>query len=185
MKSNEKKTGNKKKWIIGIAIIVVIGIAFSGEDSKKDSSSVSVSSKITDTPKPKAPEKSDDQEESIDDMTEKSYTLEFGELLEQNINELNAGKVLVIKAKITSSYDNEATIHQNYYNVEDLIKKQGCSEFDQIQYWAVADMSDGSETKVVSFTLESDLIQSIADGKIPANQIGDYVADLYVHQSLQ
>ena len=76
------------------------------------------------------------------------------------------------------------TIDQNYHNVEDLIKNQGCDKFDEIQYWAVADMTDGSESKVISFTVDSDLIQKIKTSAVVAIQMGDYVSDLYILPSL-
>lgn len=97
----------------------------------------------------------------------------------------NDGKTLVIKAKIKPSYSNKTTISQNYFNVADIIKNQGANSFETIDYWAVADMTDGSEEKVVSFTLDSYTIQNIYDGNIVDNLIGEYATDLWVHQSLR
>ena len=105
----------------------------------------------------------------------------YGELLDVNEND----GVLVVKAKIEPSYNNKATIDQNYFNVDDLIQSQGCDKFDEIQYWAVADMTDGSEQKVISFTVDKALIDQIAGGDFPANTMGDYVTDLWIHQSLE
>lgn len=91
---------------------------------------------------------------------------------------------IVINVKITSSYSNKATIDQNYFNVEDFIKNQSGNQYDSIDYWAVADMADGSEQKVVSFVVDKDTIQKIYDGQIVATQYGDYVKDLYILPSL-
>lgn len=115
------------------------------------------------------------------------YSVLHGELLSAIESENNAGKVIVFKAKITPSMNNKLTVSQNYFNVVDLIEKQGCTEYDQIQYWAVADMTDGSESKVVSFTLNSDLIQTIANanGRFAAAELGKYVDELYILPSLQ
>lgn len=108
--------------------------------------------------------------------------MQFGDFLNANIN----GTTLVVKAKITSSYSNESTINQNYYNVCDLIRNQGASQFGEIQYWAVADMSDGSEQKVVSFTVPKSTIDMVAAAeRFADNTLGDYVTDLWVHQSLR
>lgn len=114
--------------------------------------------------------------------TEESYSisLRYGTLLEKKA----IGDNLTIKAKIEPSYSNKATIDQNYYNIEDIIKEQGGTQFTHIDYWAVADMTDGSEQKVISFTLSGDTIQKIADSKIVANQMGAYVDDLYILPSL-
>lgn len=111
----------------------------------------------------------------------KYFSLCYGEL--KDIKETEG--IIVIKAKIDPSYSNNSTINQNYYNIEDIIKNQGGNGFNEIQYWAVADMTDGSESKVISFTLSSDVIQKIADGEIAANSIGNYADDLFIHQSLR
>lgn len=108
-------------------------------------------------------------------------SLKHGKLLDTKIN----GTVLVIKAKIEPSYNNKATVDQNYYNIENIIKKQCGSRFKEIQYWAVADMTSGSEQKVISFTVSEDVIKKIADDKIVANQMGKYVDDLFIHASLR
>lgn len=91
----------------------------------------------------------------------------------------------VVKVKISKSYSKSSTIAQNYFNVSDLIKNRGFDKYTEIQYWAVADMNDGSEQKVISFTLDKDTIQAIANNEIVDNQIGDYSDDLWVHPSLR
>ena len=105
-----------------------------------------------------------------------------GEL--QSVN-FGGDGVFVVKAKITPKSSNKLTISQNYFNVCDLIKNHGFDACTEIQYWAVADMSSGDEAKVVSFTVDSETIKSVADEKIVNNMLGDYVSDLFVHQSLK
>lgn len=109
------------------------------------------------------------------------YVLEFGEFLESN----TSGSTIVIKARISSSLTNKMTIEQNYYNVCDLIRNQGLDIYNEIRYWAVADMSDGSESKVISFTVPKSMIDIIANEEFADNQLGDYVEDLWVLPSLQ
>lgn len=114
---------------------------------------------------------------SVDNMD-----LEFGKLLDVTENAID--KILIIKAKISPSFSNEATINQNYYNIEYLVENYDLSHFDEIQYWAVADMTDGSEGKVISFTVPHSLIEKIAGGRFPSIMMGDYVEDLWVLPSL-
>lgn len=113
--------------------------------------------------------------------TQDTYSIEHGNLVETTVN----GNTLIIKVKIEPLLTNKMTINQNYFNVEDIIKNQDGNKFDVIDYWAVADMQDGSEGKVISFTLEKDVIKNIYDGNIVANQIGNYVKDLWILPSLQ
>lgn len=74
------------------------------------------------------------QEASTDNT--KVSSLKFGELLDVTTN----NDILIIKAKISPSYNNKATINQNGFNVEDIILNQGGDAFNEIQYWAVADI---------------------------------------------
>lgn len=113
--------------------------------------------------------------------TQKSFNLLYGDLLDVNAN----GTKVIIKVKIKSSYSNEATVAQNYYNVCDIIRNQGGDKYDEIQYWAVADMMDGSESKVVAFTVPKDAIDTIATNDFPDNKLGDYVDDLFILPSLK
>ena len=204
----------KKKWIIiGIIAFFAIGIGGAAirdigsetDDTSDSSSEPATSAEVTTEPETTTAEQetSEDSTEAVTeaiteaptdesksdeistDSDEKSYTLLHGELLSTIINNIDGKKVIVVKSKIKPSYNNKATINQNYFNVEDLIKEQGCDSFDEIQYWAVADMTDGSEQKVVSFTVSSSLIKKIADDSVVAIQFGDYVDDLYILPSLQ
>lgn len=127
-----------------------------------------------------APEPADDDEQA--DQTEASAPeLEFGELLDLTTND----GVTVIKAKIEPSANNTATIDQNYYNVVHYIQDNDMNGINEIQYWAVADMTNGKEQKAISFTVPKDLIDQIKDGRVVANQLGDYVTDLWMIDSLK
>lgn len=176
-----KKKG-KKKWIVTAVVVVIILAAAigggGGSDTDETESQTSGTEAATES------SATETEQAEADETEAASYELEYGELVSVVENEIDGQNVLVIKAKITSSYSNTATVDQNYYNVEDLITSQGCDAFDEIQYWAVADMSDGSEEKVVSFTVSSELIQKIAAGEVVTNQLGDYVDELYIHASL-
>lgn len=109
--------------------------------------------------------------------------LQHGTLLDVKIN--NFSKIIVIKAKIGPSYSNKATVDQNYYNIEYLVNHYDLSAFKEVQYWAVADMTDGSESKVISFTVSQDVLQKLKSSKIAANLLGNYVTDLWILPSLR
>lgn len=109
-----------------------------------------------------------------------SSGLKHGELLEETAND----GVVVLKTKIKPSSSNKATVDQNYYNIEDYVANNDMEGISEIQYWAVADMDGGEEEKVLSFTVPAELIAKIQSGEIPTNQLGDFVSDLWVHQSL-
>lgn len=109
--------------------------------------------------------------------------LKYGELLELNDNREARG-VVVVKAKIAPNVSNELTISQNYHNAVDLIENQGFGDCE-LQYWAVADMSDGTESKVVSFTVPQDVVEQVAAGDVVATTLPDLVTDLWILPSLQ
>lgn len=124
-----------------------------------------------------------------------SPSLKFGELLsitetptylfDENDQFIGTeDNIVVIKAKISPSYNNEATIKQNYLNIEGLIKNQGFDKYNELQYWAVADMTDGSESKVFSCTVSESLIKSIKADAISVDGYEVMVDDLWILPSL-
>lgn len=110
-----------------------------------------------------------------------SLKLKHGELLEYT----TISGPLVIKAKIESSLTNELTINQNYINVADVILNQGGNNFNEIMYWAVADMADSSESKVIQFTLDKNTIDAVYNGNIVDIELGDYATDLWMLPALK
>lgn len=136
------------------------------------------------------------QEPTATPITSNSYpSLEFGELLsitetptylfDENNSYIGVeDNIVVVKAKISPSYNNEATIKQNYLNIEGLIKNQGFGKFKELQYWAVADMTDGSESKVFSCTVRESLINSIKADAISVDGYDVMVDDLWILPSL-
>lgn len=107
--------------------------------------------------------------------------LQYGELLSVIYND----GIVVVKAKIQPNLTNNMTIEQNYFNVGDLIKNHGFNTCEELQYWAVADMTSGDEVKVVSFDLNKETIENLYNEKIFENQLEDYVDNLFIHASLQ
>lgn len=111
--------------------------------------------------------------------------LKFGEFISLTANK-------VYKAKIEPSYNNEQTIAQNYYNAIYLIEERGRTE--PFEYWAVADMTDGSERKVIAFTVGEDAIRIVKEGTVYGSLIeapngvtydfADLVSDLWILPSL-
>lgn len=110
------------------------------------------------------------------------YNIKHGEFLDANVN----GDILVIKAKIQSSFTNKMTINQNMFNVKDIIQNQGGDKFKEIQYWAVAEMEGGGTSKVISFTVYENEIKLIKDEiLILAEEILQNVDDLWILPSLR
>lgn len=142
---------------------------------------VQVGDEVLLSPSSPVPNTTTGTEEATESQQEEAISLQYGELL--SLHEQDG--IAVVKAKIAPSFSNSATVSQNYYNIEALVKKHGFDKYDEVQYWAVADMTDGSEQKVISFTVPHDILAKIAAGKLAINQLGSYVTDLWVHQSLR
>lgn len=177
------KKGGFKWWyiLIGVVALALVVSVFGSSDEDKDgeSSSAVESSVVSSEPE------SSEAEESSKRAEVNGYYVKFGTILDANPEGGVDGTTLVIKAKIDSQINNDTTINQNYYNVEDIVKNQNGTNFECIDYWAVADMADGSESKVMAFTIDVDTIKGLADGTILPNQLGDYADDLYIHPSLK
>jgi len=134
-------------------------------------SSQSESAPVPEPPKPEPEESSEDD------------SVGYGEQLSLIENEIDGKNVCILKYKITPSYNNKATINQNYHTVEKFILDGG-DQYDEIQYWAVADMTSGNESKVISFTLDADTIQKVYNKEIVAIEFEDYADDLWILPSL-
>lgn len=106
--------------------------------------------------------------------------LNYNELLDVTTN----GGTIVIKAKVSPSWNNNLTVKGCGFDVYEAIQDYGLDQYDEIQYWGVADMTDGTEQKVISFTVPKDLIEKIANGSVLENQVVQNASDVWVHQSL-
>ncbi|MDE6035379.1 MAG: hypothetical protein K2G36_05660 [Ruminococcus sp.] len=204
---------NKKSLIISIILLLLV-IGSCNNNGRKDDSESSISSSESSVAETttETTEESSTTEETTEKTTTKKTTekpvttteasdvtsqtdntsdnssdefkitsLAHGELLEYT----TVAGPLVIKAKIKPSMTNKMTINQNYMNVAYVILNQGGNKFNEIQYWAVADMADGSESKVIQFTLDKNTIDGIYNGNIVDIQLGDYVTDLWILPSLK
>lgn len=183
-KHSHKKPVTKKWWFwVVIALLAwgIIGAALGYGDTAQDAKEpAQPQSAVQDRAEVEAQESIEDQTATTDDGEPE---IPNGELLSINVNDDN---VAVVKAKIASSWNNKMTIDQNYYNVVTLIREYRFDQYDEIQYWAVADMSDGSEQKVVSFKVPKSTIDMVASAdQFADNTLGDYIDDLWVHQSLR
>ncbi len=105
----------------------------------------------------------------------------YGELL--HVTTLDG--ICVVKYKVTSQLTKKLTVRQNYENLIGHVIDNDCSQYKEIQYWAVADMRDGSEAKIISFTVPDWLIAEIATGSILAHDLPDNLTDLWIHPSLR
>lgn len=178
----------KKKIGEGLCVVVSIvlfAIGVVASPAAQDDASSDVAQEVQSVETTPEPEETPLPAESTSPESEAEHSIKFGELLSWTENNIDGKNVLVVKAKISGSYSNKATIKQNYMNVGDIILNQGGDAFDEIQYWAVADMTDGSESKVISFTLNKSTIEGVKSQRIVDIQLGDYVKELWILPSLQ
>lgn len=117
--------------------------------------------------------------EKYGDVDPHGLKLSHGDLLSIK----QSGSIVVVKAKITENLSNQLTIDQNYFNVQDLIKKNGFNTCSELQYWAVIDK--GMETKVISFDLDKTAIDSIYSDKVIGSDIEKVTKNLWIAPALQ
>lgn len=159
----------------------LIGIKITGHQDNFIEDYIAKSKTSTVTPTPYSSENPD----NANSVSHVPSHIEFGTLIDANPNGGANGTTLVIKAKIEPNLTNEMTIRQNYHNIIDIVKNQGCTQYDAIDYWAVADMSNGSEGKVISFLVDKNCIDGIVDESIAATTLEQYLKDLWILPSLQ
>lgn len=107
--------------------------------------------------------------------------LSRGQLLDVTIT----GSTIVLKAKITPNMTNKMTVQGCFFDVYEAIQKYGLDQYDELQYWAVADMTDGSESKVISFTVSHDVLAKVASEEVLENQLLNVASDVWISPALQ
>lgn len=130
-------------------------------------------------PEPAPPVVLDFTEPHIGSVDPQGLQLRFGEV--GDIGQFN--NAVTIQAIIEPNLTNKMTISENYYNVEQLIKKNGFNTCDSIRYWAVVEDND-TTTKVIQFDLSKDVIDMIYSEKIFGSRIPDYATDLWIAPAL-
>lgn len=175
---NQKRAPKKYAFLVVLLWVIII-LAFCS--NKKSDDNAPTEKSIEDTSKV---EEFEDMADTVPDETQEEDTLKLkhGELISA-FEDAEKGTI-IIKAKIKGIGSNKLTIKQNYLNMEDFIKNKDGNTYNEIQYWAVSDMSSGEESKVISFTMDKDLIDSVYNEKVFASDMENYVSDLYIHESL-
>jgi hypothetical protein len=180
------KQKNIGKSIIGIILVLLFAPASVAYISGVTNgfSSVSTESASNDAPKENSinvkKETSNDDTSTEASNIKPTYSIKHGNFIEA----YETDGVLVVKAKIEPNLTNKMTIMQNGYNVEDIIKNQGGDKFDELRYWAVSDMASGDECKVISFTLDKNLINRVKNETLLGNEIVENSNDLWILPSL-
>lgn len=176
-----------KRWWFWLFIVLVVGymaILAVPTDSGTETAAPSPTASATEVPE-KTPEPTPvpvKDKEWLSHITPDDIKTNTGEILSVIFN----GTDLVVKQKINSQMTNKLTIDQNYYNACEIIRSLAGADFSDLQYWAVADMQDGSEGKVISFTVPADAVRYIMDHPdYPDNTLGQFVKDLWILPSLQ
>lgn len=111
--------------------------------------------------------------------------LQFGDLVSVTKSPTSNSVLVKVKIKPILSNNMTITICQNYHNICELIRKNGFDACSEIKYWAVADMTNGKESKVVAFTVNENVIKDIKNRKVFAIRLGNYVDNLFIHPSLR
>ncbi|MCD8317163.1 MAG: hypothetical protein LUB61_07175, partial [Eggerthellaceae bacterium] len=106
------------------------------------------------------------------------YTLEYGKILDI----IEVDDTLDITALVEYNESQAFTVEQNYDNIYNLIKDQGASDYNEINYTAVIE-EYGQYEPVVSFTITKHNIERVAQGHIDKNLIVDVLSDIeYGHK---
>lgn len=149
--------------------------------SVEPSAEPSVEASPTPTPEPSTPPLPENPQGDITQY----FTDDYSEIRSVKAVDNDGKSVIIFNTKIDYSLTNKLTIEKAFFDVAALIKNQGADRFDELQYWALGDTRDGDEIKVISFTLDSDLIKAVYNDNVLPIEMADYVSDLYIHPALQ
>lgn len=174
MRAQRRKRRNRLLALVGVILLIVIIMARckGNKDTPANNETTQENKVVTQEPT------------AITQESTQEPVILLGDLVSVTETKMQDKNICVIKAKITPSYNNKATIKQNYINIEHLIQNMGYDQYDELQYWAVADMADGTESKVFSCTVNKSLISSIKAGVISVDGYEVMVDDLWILPSL-
>ena len=116
-----------------------------------------------------------------DTTTAEDLTVPYGDVLKCHAY----GSVLDIGVKISGLLTDSTTINQNYYNIADLILKQGADAYTTIYYAGYMPAQGGGNAVVISFTVPAHVIDSIKNRTVMEVELPDYVEDLWIHPQLK
>ena len=95
--------------------------------------------------------------------------------------------IVVVKMRTEPSYNNEATIKQQYYDIEKLANNVDLKKTKEVQVWCIAEMTDGSDDKVFAATISNKNLKAIKDQDVLPNDFEAMTSisdDLYILPSL-
>ncbi|MBQ8997172.1 MAG: hypothetical protein IJ086_00600 [Clostridium sp.] len=127
---------------------------------------------------------SGDSSETVEATNTYKVKDEYCTAYEELLDVIVTNDILVLKAKIDSGSTNEMTVKYNTDIVKEFISKNNISGVSEIQYWAVADMTYGKDSKVISFTLNESTINAIKNKASAVKNLIPKAEDVWIHPSL-
>lgn len=85
---------------------------------------------------------------------------------------------------IQPSYDVDSTIRQTFHTVGNFIRRGGGNQYKSIKYFGKMAGSDGEENTVVSFSLESELVQQLYGQTVLSGDLANHLSDLWVSPNI-
>ncbi len=95
-------------------------------------------------------------------------------------NESDENNILILQVLLSEAQEKEVVLEQNFLNVEDLIKNQNCSAYDQIEYIAKVKNKENKMENVISFLMDKNCINQISTAAITVEEYEQNVKDLWV-----
>ena len=183
----QSKMRDKLNFIVGlVAIVLIAGAIVNYQPSntqKEEVPTPAPTQEIVTTPEPtEAPAEQQSQSgtqqeyRSVNSLAAKHSTLKEAEW-----NETDNTIFLLVEGKEKGSA--WISLEDNFDNIVDLVRNQGCNRYDRLDYFYYAYSSDGSFDTAVSFCVEKPLIEQIMNGTADKTGIKDKVTDLYINES--
>lgn len=115
--------------------------------------------------------------------TKDNLELKYGEIYDVydgNANEEDKSNILILQVLLPEALEREIVLEQNFLNVEDLVKNQNCSVYDQIEYVAKVRNGENKIENVMSFVLDKNCMNQISTAAITVEEYEQNVKDLWV-----
>lgn len=179
----------RKFLLIVCSCICIMGVtACSGGNKEEIATVQDTSDEASSSTVDNEEEKADGSTLALSDTTREIATkdnlvLKYGEIYDVydgNGNQEDKSNILILQVFLSEAQDREIVLEQNFLNVEDLVKNQSCSAYDQIEYVAKVRNGENKIENVISFVLDKNCINQISTAAITVEEYEQNVKDLWV-----
>lgn len=174
-----------KKFFI-VCMCICLTASMTACSKGKASNSTTTAQQASDTESDASTDSSEDSTLALDDTkrevaTKDNLTVKYGKIYDvYDGNEKDdSNNILIIQVQLDDASSEDIVLEQNFLNLEDLVKNQDCSSYDEIQYVGKVRNTENKLENIITFTADKNCMNQISTAAITVEEYKDNVKDLW------